>query len=563
MKRHPSPIRRLADRLDVRLSLLLALALLPLGVLLIVQASERDRESRQRGDEALAGATLFVAGPVVRDISRVRALAEGLGSALPPFLGDPERCAALLSGARDGARGTIRFLGVVSDTGQVVCSAHHAAVTAPPAFRTEEYFAAPVPRLVYLPSGFIFDQSVLAVVQPIPAEGGRVPALLVATIGQDTLRARALSETPKSPAKVLTFSRTGDLVAATIEDAERALREAPADLLTWLVPGDGPRTFRAQAVSGAMRDYTVVPVADSEVFIMSVWPEKGPAGRVGVLERLPTTAFVIVMWIASLGAAILASELLVTRHIRTLRASMVRFASGDRSTATPVLKGAPAELRAVANSFAAMTEAITRDEAELENALHQKNTLLREVHHRVKNNLQLIASIMSLQLRRTRTPEARELLRGLQERVMSLAMVHRELYQTSGLVSVRADELLSEIVRQLVALGSGGGREYRVETRLADIRLVPDQAVPLALLMTEALSNAMKYAAPANEGDRRPSVLVSLQRPGGEGLVELVVENSVSGARRERPLTGDEGTLLGGQLMQAFALQIGGTLNTE
>ena len=123
------------------------------------------------------------------------------------------------------------------------------------------------------------------------------------------------------------------------------------------------------------------------------------------------------------------------------------------------------------------------------------------MHHRVKNNLQLIASILNLQMRQAVTPEARTLMKGVQDRVMSLATIHRGLYQTSGLTDIMASELLSDLARQVVGLGTGGGRSVTLESNLDPVRLTPDQAVPLALLTTEALTNALKYAgAPAGGG---------------------------------------------------------------
>jgi hypothetical protein len=109
--------------------------------------------------------------------------------------------------------------------------------------------------------------------------------------------------------------------------------------------------------------------------------------------------------------------------------------------------------------------------------------LLREVHHRVKNNLQLIASIMNMQMRRAKSPETKALMKGLQERVMSLATVHKELYQTTGLADVRADELLGDLVRQIVGMASAPGGLFRIETTSRPIPLAPGSggaAVPAA-----------------------------------------------------------------------------------
>jgi two-component sensor histidine kinase len=147
-------------------------------------------------------------------------------------------------------------------------------------------------------------------------------------------------------------------------------------------------------------------------------------------------------------------------------------------------------------------------------------------------------------------------MKELQERVMSLATVHKELYQTSGLTDVRADELLGDLVRQIVGMASAPGRTFGIETDFAPIPLAPDQAVPLSLLLTEGLTNAIKYAAP-EPGTTSPRIALRFARS-GEGRVELVIANSA-------PVTGpasSEGTGLGSQLVNAFASQLGGEVRS-
>jgi two-component system, sensor histidine kinase PdtaS len=264
------------------------------------------------------------------------------------------------------------------------------------------------------------------------------------------------------------------------------------------------------------------------------------------------------MWAGSLIVAWLAAEHLVTRYIRRLGRAIRGFASGSRAVGDLDMAGAPAEIREVGQAFLRMTDTILHDEAELENTVHQREVLLREVHHRVKNNLQLIASIMNMQSRRARSPETKALMRGLQDRVMSLATVHKELYQTSGLTDVRADELLGDITRQIVSMASAPGRTFRINTDFAPIPLTPDQAVPLSLLLTEGLTNAIKYAEPA-PGEIAP-VLSLRFAPTAPDRAELSIANTAGSVPSEAPAA--EGTGLGRQLVAAFASQLGGEVKT-
>lgn len=197
-------------------------------------------------------------------------------------------------------------------------------------------------------------------------------------------------------------------------------------------------------------------MVDNELYVLSSWmPEHGVSGLFG--QSLPFWGFPALMWLASLIVAWLAAEHQMLRHIRALRDAMVTFGKGQRMIALPDLSRAPNELRDVGQAFDRMVDGVLHDAAELEDAVHQKEVLLREVHHRVKNNLQLIASIMNLQMRKAFSPEAKLLVKGLHDRVMSLATVHRELYQTSGLTDVRADELFVHHRRAGAADGEYAG----------------------------------------------------------------------------------------------------------
>ena len=208
----------------------------------------------------------------------------------------------------------------------------------------------------------------------------------------------------------------------------------------------------------------MVPIVPGRLYAMGSWPRAMAELDLG--SSLSPLILPVAMWVASLFVAWFATNRLVVRHIAALRQSMGLFASGSRTVVKPGTESAPVEIREVSDAYLQMTETILRDEAELEDMIHQKEVLLREVHHRVKNNLQLIASIMNLQMRTAKSPEARRLVRGLQERVMSLATVHKELYQTSGLATIHADELLSEIVQQIVRLSTAPGRPVGPQDRV-------------------------------------------------------------------------------------------------
>ena len=143
---------------------------------------------------------------------------------------------------------------------------------------------------------------------------------------------------------------------------------------------------------------------------------------------------------------------------------------------------------------------------------------------------------------------------------MSLATVHKELYHTSGLTEIHADELLSEIIQQILRMSTAPGRPMDLETRFAPIRLLPDQAVPVSLFVTEALTNALRYVTLSSGASTR--LRVTLDQVPGTDEVELEVANSLPAPGADS--TGlDGGTGLGTRLLNAFAAQTGGGYETR
>jgi two-component sensor histidine kinase len=244
-------------------------------------------------------------------------------------------------------------------------------------------------------------------------------------------------------------------------------------------------------------------------------------------------------------------QLLVIRPVAALRRAMRSFADRRQIPVTPELRDSAAELRDIDRTFHRMAEKITRDEADVENQLYEREVLLREVHHRVKNNLQLMSSIMNMQMRRSNSPEVRAAIRNLQDRLSSLAMVHRTLYQSSDVAQVRADALIEDVARELMALaGSQSKSSVKLLFDLSPVTLEPDQAGPLALLTAEAVTNALKYVEPDEAGDCWLTVALGRDTDEDDRLV-LAIENS---AATDARMASEEG--LGARLIRAFASQL-------
>lgn len=542
--------------LGLRQALMLSATLLPIGVILMIQISAVQRESLARGQAALTGATLSAGATVLRQIEEGRGAGRALAAVVPEIMTDPARCSSALRQYVDQTNGVVRFAGFIPNFGPMVCATEGQGRVFPDTPERRALISDPRPVLTVTANGAITGESVMILAHPVQA-GGEHLGYMSLSLPHRGFEGIATEPGDARPIALITFDGEGRILTGS-GGLDDAARRVPSDRALKALAVDRPVSFSSVSVSGVERIYSVVPIVPGQLFLLGSWRVEDMAETMR-LGGLPPTLFAALMWLASLGTAIFGAERLVSRHVRALSRSMTAFAGGNRRVALPDLDTAPVEMRDAGEAYVRLTEAILRDEAELENALHHKDVLLREVHHRVKNNLQLIASIMSLQMRKARSPEARSLLRGLQERVMSLATVHKELYQTSGVADVRADELLSDITRQVLKIATGADRRFEVQTAFDRIVLTPDQAVPLALLTTEALTNAIKYAGAVSG---RPSRLSVALREAGEDGARLEIVNTIAGPEVEVPE--DDGiaasTGLGTQLLAAFAQQVGGVL---
>ena len=188
-------------------------------------------------------------------------------------------------------------------------------------------------------------------------------------------------------------------------------------------------------------------------------------------------------------------------------------------------------------------------EESLRDALAEKELLLRELHHRVKNNLNVIKSLVQLQKSRSRDPDFIEASDELVGRIFAMALVHDQLYGDTGKGSIDPGTYVDALARNLASsLGLDASRvTRRIDSK--GRRLSADMAMPLGLIVNEAFMNAAKHAR--TESRPSPSILISLQAKGPE--YRLVIEDDGPGPSA----AGDSG--LGMKLVASLASHMGGT----
>src|SRR6056297_239156 len=146
--------------------------------------------------------------------------------------------------------------------------------------------------------------------------------------------------------------------------------------------------------------------------------------------------------------------------------------------------------------------ALYRSKKELTAQMEEKETLLKEVHHRVKNNLQTVSSLLSLQSRNVEEAKMKTLLKSTQNRVISMAMVHEMLYMRNDISQIEYKSYVQELSEYLIRSIKGLDSKVQLKIDIPDIKLGIDTAIPLGLLINEAVTNALKYGfADEEEGE--------------------------------------------------------------
>jgi len=196
-------------------------------------------------------------------------------------------------------------------------------------------------------------------------------------------------------------------------------------------------------------------------------------------------------------------------------------------------------------------------EKNLESSLREKEVLLREIHHRVKNNMQVISSLLNLQAHYVNHPEFTSIIKECQNRIRSMALVHEHLYQSKNLASINFADYLNKLIIHLYNAHRVRQEKIALEFETEDLYLEIGLAIPLGLLASELISNSFKHAFP---GERRGKVRVSL-KPLSSSFYQLEVSDNGVGLPNELNLK--ESKTFGMQLVSLLSEQIEAKIDVE
>ena len=254
--------------------------------------------------------------------------------------------------------------------------------------------------------------------------------------------------------------------------------------------------------------------------------------------------------------AVVVTDYAVSRPLRVLT-NAVEHWKGGGAFQVEHLAVQPVEIAHLARAFSEATRALAEHEKQLGEAAANQELLMREIHHRVKNNLQIVASLLNLQASRIRLPAVKSEFLSARDRVHALGTLHRHLYGDGGLRSINMRSFLAELCGQLFqAMGEREGDRIILAIEAPELEVSSDQAVPLALIVTEAVGNALKYAFPDG---RKGRIGVHLTARSDTALLSIDDDGigipEGAGESESGPRNG-----LGIELIRGFARQLSATL---
>jgi PAS domain S-box-containing protein len=213
-----------------------------------------------------------------------------------------------------------------------------------------------------------------------------------------------------------------------------------------------------------------------------------------------------------------------------------------------------------------LANALERKQVEerLNASLREKEVLLKEIHHRVKNNMQVISSLLNLQSSRIQSPDILEMFKESQDRIRSMSLIHERLYQSADLAKIDFSHYIQNLASYLF-------QSYRIDpdsvvlnTDVQDVSLDINKAIPCGLIINELVSNSLKYAFPkAKERDKKKGKkgVIDIQLTADDGRVTLLVKDNGIGLPEDLDI--ETASSFGLQLVTTLVAQLNGSMDIE
>lgn len=529
-----------------RMALLLGLAMLPAGAI-AMQVGLNAASARQAAyEETISRRALQSIAAERGAIDEVREMLRVLAAS--PALQQIQTgdCREWLGGVA-GRYPYVATLAVTADDGRILCS----VPAAPPGFRAPQSAlrrqaqARDSFTVGYVAQGALSGRPVLAAMEPIH-EGTRRVGFVGASISVESLRQMLDRGRALDGARSALIDSEGRVVVETSQALRGEVVGLPTPEQIRDHLGSDPSFIEVEGGSAV-----VVPLYPPDLYAVMSWaPEQPTWRRWG--EYLFSIGAPLMIWLLAIGAGWFAIEVFVARPLSSLEAAARAFARGEEVEDIPALRNAPDEIRSLRRTLAAMAKTLRGRELRLVEALREERALLREVHHRVKNNLQMVSSLLSIQARGAKDESEGWGLARAHDRVQLLALVHQRIYSSGELRELRLDDLAAEIARQLLQSRGAPARDVRLALDVAASRADVDRAVPLAFLIGESLSSVLDCVTDAGVVD----LTLSLQQEeAGETRFAIIASGEAPERFRHAGV--------GSRLIDAFARQLGAAVGRD
>lgn len=539
------PFRR---SLRVQLVAILAIALTPLLALSIIQGTIEFEDERLKQIDRLYTASSLATDDLESALERALGIGAAIAGRPSSFLTDAEGCDRALARIAETDI-VVSNIAITDATGRVRCAGLGTDLdfSAGGLAWFEDIQARGGPLFTRVQPGDLSRRPIMLIAHPFEIAGEFAGAVAIAVDAVAALR--LVDENYLPPEATLAFFNHEGVF--TLGGQRLPFETLPPDLLAEaLAAEDTIIVQQPEAAPG--RTLTFSPMVERRFGTVLLTP--GPAYSAWTGYDLAGTILIpFLMWTLAIVCVWIAIDRFVLRWLTYLRRIARLYGSGRLDIDPSRAEKAPAEVEELATTLAKMAASLEEQRSELESAVEQRTALLREIHHRVKNNLQVIVSLLNLQAGRLPDGSGREALFEARRRINALALVHRSLYEAEDLRQVEMRPFLRELLHYVSDASKAAEQAVAVEVESEDIEFEPDYAVPLALFVTEAANNAFKHAF---EDRMRGTIRVSLARLGADRY-EIAVADDGSGLAEGA----GEGT--GSTLMSAFAQQMGGDLVRE
>lgn len=515
---------------SARLAIALSLALLPIGLVASFQAWQDLDRVRELERVAISTEARKKLIPTQEGIDLAIGTTRALASLGSNMLGEPQTCQRAIFPVMANHPNML-FAGLVLNDGTPVCSIGSSVFEDG---LKRETFEAPVSRRGATIQFIDGDSTGKAVSISTFIGSGSSP------LGQlHSVWSRDIFEVSRSNgfiSDVAIIDRHSDQVSVTSGDLPllglefEELLEREAELI------NGGKAENKDVL------YVATPIANRQLFAVSgVNLEDHP-----ILDQTGNFlifALPLLMWATSLIVAVAATNRLAVRPMHELSRMTRAIRSGQRDVKPLKLNDSPSEFQTLSDDFIEMSERIAQEQAELEQSVRQKSVLVKEVHHRVRNNLQLLVSILNMQERGQSSKEVKSALDQFRQRVLGLSAVYERIYEADDFTQCVSSAVIHDVVNGV--LRAEGLSSRQISTDVVDIFFDQGKAVPLALFVSEAIAFFV------NQADT-PSIDISLHQVDERRACLSIVSVEARTSQMQSELSE--------KLLKAFALQLGGDL---